>query len=494
MTKNGSDREASSRLLGWLGWSGLDAVGRLALLTGSTIIFSRILTPSEFGISALILTIVTFAGVFVGAPFEDALTQRRRVRRIDFQAALGASWLVGAVLLAASVAVGAWMARHFDNGAFRYLLPVAMVSIFFSGHSDIVTAMARRLRKFNDIAYATLAGHFIGIGLALMIGFLGYGIWALIAQRLLVVVSRAIILQWRIGFVILPAWSLPHVRRLAGFAGVSFLSRLVDNFTYLVFNALVQALYGFAMLGHVNMAMRLIEPVRGAIMATSHNLAFTFFARVQSDSESFRALMQLVVSRSTYVIAPVFAGMAAIAPVLIPMVTGTGWDDSVTIAVCLAIASALAVPANLVYTASSANGRPVFSLLSLVIGLASIIIVLVSFSFLGPLTVGLSRIAGDSVRAAVAILLPSRIVQLSPRERLMTLMAPWLLAAAMGMSVAAIGALLPQMPQISRLSILVVSGITIYALLVRVFARSLFNIAMARISGPRLMQVDGAAR
>ncbi len=60
----------------------------------------------------------------------------------------------------------------------------------------IVTALARRLRRFNDVAYATLVGHVVGVGGALVIGLAGYGLWALIAQRLLVVVARAIILQW----------------------------------------------------------------------------------------------------------------------------------------------------------------------------------------------------------------------------------------------------------------------------------------------------------
>ena len=162
MTKPGH-RASKSRIVSWLGWAGLDAVSRLALMTGSTIVFSRLLEPRDFGVTALVLTIVTVAAIFVGAPFEEALTQRRRLRATHLRAALGASWLIGIVILAFSIAAGQLLARFYGEPEIAALLPVAMCSIFFSGHSDILTALARRLRKFNEVAYATMLGHVVGI-------------------------------------------------------------------------------------------------------------------------------------------------------------------------------------------------------------------------------------------------------------------------------------------------------------------------------------------
>ena len=416
MTRPGR-RAPKSRIVSWLGWAGLDAVSRLALMTGSTIVFSRLLDPRDFGVTALVLTIVTVAAIFVGAPFEEALTQRRHLRIAHLRAALGASWLIGFVILGLSVVAGRYLARFYGEPEIAGLLPVAMSSIFFSGHSDILTALARRLRRFNEVAYATMMGHVIGVGLALCLAFMGYGLWALVAQRLLVVVARALILQGRIGYIITPSWSTAHVGELGRFAGVSFLSRLTDTLTYLAFNNIVQIFYGTAMLGQVNMAMRLIEPVRGAIIATGHNLAFTFFARAGRDVAQVRKLGDDVVSQSAYLTTPVFAGIAAVAPVLLPIVAGPGWNDAVLIAVCLSIASAIAVPAGLFFTAFSAQARPEYSLYSLVVGLAAIVLVLVGFTWLGPISVGLSRIAGDSIRALFAIGLPLKSFDWPRRDR-----------------------------------------------------------------------------
>lgn len=482
------------RLLGWIGWAGLDAIGRLALLTGSTAVFSRLLSPRDFGISALVLTVVAVASVFVGAPFEEALAQRRVLRRIHLQAALAASWAVGVGMLLASVLAGWLMAAGYDAPEMRWLLPIASLSIFFSGHSDITTALARRLRRFNDVAFATLAGHVVGIAIALAIAFAGGGVSALIAQRLLVVVARAAILQWRIGFLVRPRWSPAHLGDIGRFAGFSFLDRLVDNLTYLAFNNLVGAVYGITVLGYVNMAMRLIEPIRGAVVATGHNLAFSYFAVVAGDRHRLHDRAAAVVGRAAYVIAPVFLGLAAIIPALLPLVAGPGWDAAIGIAVCLAIGSTLAVPARLVYTALSASARPEFSLLSSVAGFAATVLVLLAAGPLGPISVGLARIAGDGVQAALAIGLSPDHLAWSRRDRLAALLPAWALAGVMALALVALSAVLPPIGNLARLVVEVLFGVGLYGGLLALFARPTLGLLVAMVrqrrSAPTALDPD----
>ncbi|WP_245576929.1 oligosaccharide flippase family protein [Kaistia adipata] len=461
----------SSRLLGWIGWAGADAIGRLALLTGSTIILSRMLTPHDFGVSALVLILVAVAAVCVGAPFEEALAQRRALRRAHLGAALALSWLVALGLLLVSIPGGIWLADLYGAPEMRLLLPVAMLSIFFSGHSDIATALARRLKRFNDVAMATLVGHVVGIALSLAIAFAGGGVWALIAQRLLVVVARALILQWRLGYWILPRWSRAHLGHLGRFARISFLDRLADNLTYLAFNNVVGLLYGVAVLGYVNMAMRLIEPIRGAIIATSHNLAFSYFAAAAGQPARLRDRVEPVVGNAAFVIAPLFVGLAAVTPILLPIVAGPGWEGAIDIAVCLAVGAAIILPARLVYTALSASARPEFSLIGALASFGATLVVLVAASPLGPISVGLSRLVGDSVQAALAIALPPRHLAWSRLERFRTLAPAWVISAAMGLVVAGVGVLEAGLNRPLALILSILLGVIVYVVLLAVFAR-----------------------
>ncbi len=467
-------RAADRRIVGWVGSAGVEAVGRLALLTGSTAVFSRLLTPRDFGVTALVLTFTAVGAVFVGMPFEEALAQRRFLRSAHLRSALGASWIIGGAILAVSALAGWALARFYQEPEFALLLPVSMVSIFFTGHTAILLALARRLRRFNDIAAASLLGHLVGVALSLILAFAGAGLWSLVANRVLISLAIAVILQMRIGFLILPRWSFAPIAELGRFAGLSFLDRLIDNLTYLVFNNVVEAIYGASVLGYVNMAMRLIEPIRGAVAATGHNLAFSFFAPVSRDRRRLGALAETVVSQSALVVAPMFVGMAAVTPVLLPLMAGPGWNDATDIAVCLAIGGAIASPPRLIFTALSASAKPEFALISTIASFVTTIVALIATSMFGPISVGLSRIAGDATRAAFAIGLRSAHLHWPRLGRLAALAPAWALSGVMGAVVALSAALAPATHKWSLLIFLVALGVVVYGSLLAVFARPTF--------------------
>lgn len=425
-----SDAAASRRVLGWLGWAGADAFGRLFLLSGATVIFSWLLDPEAFGISAIVLATAAAAGLLVGAPFQDALTQRRVLRGAHLRSALGFSLLTSSVLIALSFPIAGFMANAYKTPEMTTLLPVAMLSILFSGHVDLVTARARRQHRFNDLAASSLTAHLVAVPLATTAAFLGAGVWSLIVLRLAVVMTQSLVLQRRIGFPLRPQLSLPHLVDLRRMAGISSLDRLADNLTYLLFNNLVGSFFGLAVLGQVNMALRIVEPIRGALVATLHNLTFPHFRRAAHASGMEADRDRLVVLLAAAIV-PIFTGLASITPLLLPLVTGPGWEEAVPIAICLALGAALALPAQTIFTALLAGGSAEYALIGNLFRLAATTLVLFIFRDSPPIAVGIARLVGDGAYAAVAIFAPARSWQWPFWRRAILLMPSWLLSGIM---------------------------------------------------------------
>ncbi|WP_374544676.1 oligosaccharide flippase family protein [Rhodoblastus sp.] len=460
------------RLLKWLGWSSIDAIGRIAMLAASTAVLSRCLSPRDFGVAALALTVVTLASVVVGAPFEEALAQRKVLRLAHLRAALSASWLASLACLLLSLPLGVAMAHAYDEPQFVWALPLGMASIFFSGHSDILTGLIRRRRRFDDLARATLFGNAIGIAASVVIALSGAGVFALVGQRLLVCAARAVLLQARMDIVIWPSRSIGHLRDLARYGGLALVDRMMDNLTFLAFNTIVGGVYGLNTLGFLNMAMRLVEPIRGAIGATVHNIAFSFFSPLQHDPARLRDRADAVISYASLAIAPVFIGLAAVTPTLLPLIAGAGWDQSIEIAICLAIGSAIALPARLVFTALSARARPEYSVIANVAGALVTIAVVVASVGLGPSGVGMARVAGDLAQALIALGVSSRLLGWSRRGRLLALAPAWLLAALMGVLVAGLQNAMPNIGRLPQVAAQIGAGVAIYGLFLALFARS----------------------
>jgi len=466
----GVQPSSASRIVGWIGWAGLDAIGRLVLLSAATVIFSRLLDPADFGVSAIILAIAAAAGLMVGAPFEDALAQRRTLRAEHLRSALGFGLVIAIVLIALSVPAGPWIARIFDAPAMALLLPVTMLSIFFSGHGDLVTARARRRQRFNVISAANLFSHVAAVPVALVAAFLGAGVWSFIILRLVQVVVRSLWMQFAVGYPLRPQLSIEHLADLRRFASFSFFDRLTDNLTYLVFNNLVALFFGLSVLGHVNMAMRLVEPARGAIVATMHNLIFPHFRRL-AHGEATAAERDMPIALLAFMIAAVFAGLAALMPVLLPLVSGPGWETAIVIAMCLAWGSAFLLPARPIYTSLSADARPEFSLFSSIIGLALTSVLLIALRDSQPAAVGAARLAGDAAQALFAIFVPLRHLSWTAGERLRLLLPAWLIAFGMFLAASAVLYLLHSYNPLVALAAAIFAGVIAQVVLMALFQR-----------------------
>lgn len=473
----------TGRLAGWIGVAAVDAVGRLLLQIATTVVLARWLAPEDFGTAALVLTVTAVAAVTVGAPFEEPIAQRRVIRRRHLQVALAMSWAVAFVLFLLSLVLGPLLADAFDAPALALLLPFAMLVPMANGPFDIAKAWARRRRRFNDVAAANLAGHGAGAIAAIALATAGAGVWSIVAFRVVTLAAAALILVARLGLWLLPRWSPRHLRELRWFAGVSLAARLIDDLVYLVFNYSVGVLFGLAALGYFNMALRIVEPIRGAVIAISHNLSFAWFVQSAGDRSRLGEELVAAASYTAFFVAPAFFGIAAVAPVLITVMAGEGWREAAVIAVWLAIGSGFLLPVQLVITALNASGRPQHAVWSGVWGSIAMAIVLIAALPAQALAAGIARCAGDGVRTAYALRVAQRRLAVPWHRLLAPLAAAWGVAGAMALSVAATASLFPaHVTPALVLPALVALGMVVYALAVWLLFRD-----HVRAVGRRLM-------
>jgi O-antigen/teichoic acid export membrane protein len=443
-----------------IGWASADAIGRVILLASATIILSRVIDVEAFGVSAIVLAIAVAAGFLVGTPFEEALVQRRILRSVDLRSAFTVSMLLGVLLVVISIVASPWLASVYKTPEMTWLLPAAMVSVLFNGHGDLATALARRRRRFDDIAAANLISHGIGVIVTIALAFAGFGVWALIAMRLVIVIVRSVVLQYFQRYPLRPELSLKSLKALSHHASISFFDRLAENLTYLVFANLVGIFHGLTSVGYLNMALRVVEPIRGAIVATTHNLSFPYFRRVAHGLETSLA-RDTVIHLLAFIITAIFAGLAAIMPAMIPFVAGPGWEDAVFIAICLSVGAAIVLPTRLISTALIASGKPIYSLYGNLTSLALVTLFLILGRDGADYGIGLSRLLADIGQALVAVLVPLAFMTWSQTSRLRAIAPAWGLAALMGLSVWAIGQYLAPYGHIAVLALQVIAGVVI---------------------------------
>jgi O-antigen/teichoic acid export membrane protein len=478
-------KRRGSPLLGWLTLSGADAVGRVLLQLTSTVLFARMLGPETFGLSALTIVYVGTITTLVSGLFEEALVQRLRVRKAHFAAALATVLALAAglyalvLLLAATIPDSAVPARQ----ALALASGFGLI-LFAEGPLSVYTAMARRLRRFPDIAIGNLLGLAVGTAVGLTLAWTGAGVVALLAVPFTARFVNLIVVARRAPVRILPRWNLAPARQLLEFGRWSLGTRYVAGVGEAIFQSLVTRFFGVEGNGFLNMAMRIVEPVRAVTGPIGHNIAMAYFARLQGDATRLSGAVERTIDETSLILQPIFVGLAATAPLILLVIAGPAWTASAPIAVCLALAAAIVSATAFMHNGVLATGR---AQVGFGFSIFDVVVTAIAVALLAPLgliAAGLARLASWALDGVAILYVARRLYGLSPGAVLQAVSSTAICTLLMfGVVVWSIDRM-ASWPALPRLAGAVVIGIGVYAACVLCLRRHAVMTLIGRLWKP----------
>lgn len=321
-------------------------------------ILARLLTPGEFGLVAIAMTVLSMVYLFADLGFTtyvvQATTLTPRTTTTTFWASTGLGMVLAGVLVLAAVPLAGFLGAPDAAAVIAAVAPaVAMVAL-----AATPTALLRRAMRFRALSVQGAVAAVLGQGCALVLAFTGFGVWALIAQ---ILVSQAVTLclVWSTARWAPRGWPdrslLPEIMGFGSkVVGVDFaaMARLWAE------NAAVTRVLGVAALGQVGIAQRLVFTVRDLMGAAIAPVSTVVFARVRDDHGRLAAGYSRSLALSFMVMAPALAGVAVLSPVLVPLLFGPQWSASVLPATALALAGIVGLSATLDHGLCYGLGRP----------------------------------------------------------------------------------------------------------------------------------------
>lgn len=176
--------------------SSANSYAGLVLQIAGTVIIARILSPAEAGVFAVATIFAAVASTFRDFGVAEYLIQKKNVTEADLKASfavnLGASWLVGVVLLALSPLA----ASFYREPGVAAVMQVQALNFIFIPFGAVTLAWFRREMDFTPIFRAALAANLAqflsSVGLALA----GFSYMALAWSSLVGVVVTVAVATW----------------------------------------------------------------------------------------------------------------------------------------------------------------------------------------------------------------------------------------------------------------------------------------------------------
>jgi O-antigen/teichoic acid export membrane protein len=416
-------------------WTSLESFALSGVSLISLVVFARLLSAEQFGVVAVALAIVQVLTVPVELTFHDALIQRAELEPIHVNSAFTTSVVLGCTFCAGCWLLGGPIERVVGQPGVGEVLRWMSLSLLGSGFGSVLVAMQRRKLEYRSLALRSVIGRGGSALIALSMAFLGYGVWSLVVQQVLLVCLASALL-WllsderpRFQF----AWA--PTRELLRFGVYSTAFQLLVIFVSRIYMVLVGSYLGAQSAGLLSLSFRGVDMLRDLLSGAVNQIAMPLFSRLRETREQLFEAYDRSVQLTTLCAYPVFVGLAVCAEEVIAVAFGPQWASASPYFAVIALLTLEAFLRMYASTMIQAVGRP--DAVSIVV-LAEVVCVVVGMVLIGHRSVGwaLAVWAGRlAICLPIDVWLLRRITGLSVARQFHGAWLPLLAATVMGAGV-----------------------------------------------------------
>lgn len=462
------------------GWSAATMFAKQAVSLGSTAILARLLTASDYGLLAMVLTFSALVQVFADFGLSWATVQKKDITRAQIDYLFLVNTAVGLLLWGACAASGPLLARFYRQPQLVGIAVVLGASFLFSGIAVQPLAIMRRRMLYKRLSFIEASASIAATVAGVIAAFAQMHYWALVIVTVAQPFFYATLLLIYGGYRPRLPKNRIGVRALLSFGGYVAAYNLLNYFSRNLDNVLVGKVWGAELLGYYSRAYFLMtlptmlaSSMLGAVMVPA-------LAALREDKERMAAAYRRAVRLIAFVSAPLMIGLAVTAPEFVRIVYGAKWMAVVPILWWLSIAGVLQPVQSTAGWLFLVNARVREMLIvGIIVSCGTVLAFSASISF-GVITLAKAYALVNCLCAIPVLWYAHAKADISFAETVSQLKPTFVATAAMGVTVFALRRGLHTLP-LTLLALAEVSaGVLIYALGIRLLDQGMWDAVLQR--------------
>lgn len=306
-------------------WKLLERFGVQGIQFILQIVLARLLSPENYGVLSIMIIFTSLANVFIQTGFNTALIQNKDVTEEDYSSVfwvtLGIAGIMygliylGAPLIAEFYAIPDIVAPL--RALALMLLPGAM--------NSIQLAKVSRELDFKKVFYSNIGGIVVAGVAGIAVAYMDGGLWALVVQNILNTTVACVVMWFTVKWRIRLVCDLRRVRELFRFGWKLLVSALLDTLYQDLRSLVIGKKYDSGTLGYYNRGKQFPQFIINAVNGTVQSVMLPAMSAEQDDRGKVKNMMRTSMTMSAYIIFPIMAGLAAVAPPLVSLLLTDKW-------------------------------------------------------------------------------------------------------------------------------------------------------------------------
>lgn len=290
-----------------------------------SVILARLLTPQDYGNIALVTIFITIANVFVVSGFGSALIQKLEVDNIDYSSVFYANIVFSCFLYLIIFMISPIIADFYSSEILCPVLRVLGLRIPIAAVNSVQQAYVSRNMLFKKFFFSTLFGTLLSGVVGCIMAYMGYGIWALVAQYLVNTSVDTIVLwftvKWRPTFV----FSIKRMKLLFSYGWKLLLSSLLDTGYTQMRSLVIGKKYTSSDLAYYNRGQQYPQLVVTNINTSISSVLFPAISKCQNDLSKVKSMTRRAIKTSSYIMWPLMIGLGIVSEPLVSLMLTNKW-------------------------------------------------------------------------------------------------------------------------------------------------------------------------
>ena len=350
-----------NKVISGFAWSSLAKLIAQLLSWIATFVVIRYLNPDDYAIVGLAFAFTGFFYVLSEFGLADALIQKKNTKEENYSQVFSATLLLNTIIFIFFYGVSASFADFYQNKALEAVLLFVAANLLLSSFIVIPETLMNKKMLFKRRALIETLASTLNTLTTLGLAVTGFGYWSILIGQAVNTLSRVILFNSFGYHNYNLMFNFKGFGSLLNFGGYTFASRAVWAFYNKLDILIIGRVFGSQLLGVYTIALQLASMPLEKISGTINQVAFSAFSQ-NNDSKENEQHFLFSLRLLAVVLFPAFIGIAAISPILIPVLIGDKWLESIIFIQLLSLIMPLKLISSFVNTFIASKGDAKFNL------------------------------------------------------------------------------------------------------------------------------------
>ena len=293
------------------------------------IVMARLLTPSDYGITALPAVFMAIAGVFQDSGMAGALIRKPQIEEKDYSTLFMYSIGMGIIMYLLLFLASPWIADYFNTPVLISLIRVTALTFLWGPVSTVQYVILKRKLDFKTPTKISIATKIFSAAVGITMAYMGYGLWALVISGVLSSFLGLVLVAYVVKWYPKTGWSKESFKYLWNYGNKILASSLLETAYNNITPVFVAKHYSPADLGVYNRAQNYAIMPSQNITGVIQNVTFPVLSKIQDDNEGLARNYRRMIRTTAFIVFPMMFMLAALArPLIITMITAK-WESCI---------------------------------------------------------------------------------------------------------------------------------------------------------------------